>query len=59
MPKKKEKKESMVEWSRRVFGYTKNGWLYVDNKKVSYVGPDEYDDDDDFDGFIDEDGGIG
>ena len=57
MPKKKEKKESMEEWRRRVFGYTKDGWLYVDNKRVSYVGPDE--DDDDFDGFIDEDGGIG
>ena len=54
MPKKKEKKESMEEWSRRVFGYTKYGWLYVDNKRVSYVGPDEDDDD-----FIDEDGGIG
>ena len=34
MPKKKEKKESMEEWSRRVFGYTKDGWLYVDNKRV-------------------------
>ena len=53
MPKKKEKKESMEEWSRRVFGYTKDGWLYVDNKRVSYVG-DEDDDD-----FIDEYGGIG
>ena len=41
MPKKKEKEESMEEWSRRVFGYTKDGWLYVDNKRVSYVGPDE------------------
>ena len=58
MTKKKQKKESMEEWSRRVFGYTKDGWLYVDNKRVSYVGPDE-DDDDDFGGFIDDDGGIG
>ena len=33
---------------------SKDGWLYVDNKRVSYVGPDEDDDD-----FIDEDGGIG
>ena len=53
MPKKKEKEESMAEWSRRVFGYTKDGWLYVDNESVSYGG-DEDDDD-----FIDEDGGIG
>ena len=45
MTKKKQKKESVGEWSRRVFGYTKDGWLYVNNKKVSYVGPDEYDDD--------------
>lgn len=33
------------EWSRKVFGYTKNGWLYVDNKPVSFIGDD---DDDDF-----------
>ena len=45
MPKKKEKKESMEEWSRRVFGYTKNGWLYVDNKRVSRI---ERDPDGDF-----------
>ena len=41
----KEKKESMAEWSRRVFGYTKNGWLYVDNKRVSRI---ERDPDGDF-----------
>ena len=32
------------EWSRKVFGYTKNGWLYVDNKPVSYIGNDDEDD---------------
>ena len=26
------------EWSRKVFGYTKNGWLYVDNNPVSFIG---------------------
>ena len=31
------------EWSRKVFGYTKNGWLYVDNKPVSYIGNDDED----------------
>ena len=32
------------ELSRKVFGYTKNGWLYVDNKPVSYIGNDDEDD---------------
>ena len=31
---KKNQQESINEWSRRVFGYTKNGYLYVNNKKV-------------------------
>ena len=31
------------EWSRKVFGYTKNGWLYVDNKPVSYIVNDDED----------------
>jgi len=30
-------------WSRKVFGYTKNGWLYVDNKPVSFIGDDDED----------------
>ena len=45
MTKKKQKKESIGEWSRRVFGYTKDGWLYVDNKRVSRI---ERDPDGDF-----------
>lgn len=36
--------QELNEWSRTVFGYTKNGWLYVDNKPVSFIG----DEDDDF-----------
>ena len=31
---KKNQQESINKWSRRVFGYTKNGYLYVNNKKV-------------------------
>ena len=34
MTNKQNKKESIGNWSRRVFGYTKNGYLYVNNKKV-------------------------
>jgi len=33
--------KEMNEWSRKVFGYTKNGWLYIDNKPVSYIGEEE------------------
>ena len=29
------------EWSRKVFGYRKNGWLYVDNKPVSFIGEED------------------
>ena len=35
--------QDLNKWSRKVFGYTKNGWLYVDNKPVSYIGNDEED----------------
>jgi len=34
MTNKQNKKESISNWSRRVFGYTKNGYLYVNNKRV-------------------------
>ena len=34
MTNKQNKKESISNRSRRVFGYTKNGYLYVNNKKV-------------------------
>ncbi len=30
----KKQKEGINNWSRRVFGYTKDGYLYVNNKKV-------------------------
>ena len=46
----KKQKESINDWSRRVFGYTKNGYLYVNNKKVKKLERDidadhiEYDD---------------
>ena len=30
----KKQKESINDWSRRVFGYTKDGYLYVNNKRV-------------------------
>ena len=33
--------KEMNEWSRKVFGYTKTGWLYIDNKPVSYIGEEE------------------
>lgn len=36
--------KDLNEWSRKVFGYTKNGWLYVDNKKVSKIDYLESDD---------------
>lgn len=29
-----KQKENTDNWSRRFFGYTKNGYLYVNNKKV-------------------------
>ncbi|WP_290943551.1 hypothetical protein [Hyphomonas sp.] len=41
---KNNQQESINEWSRRVFGYTKNGYLYVDNKKVSKIDCLESDD---------------
>lgn len=34
MTNKQNKKESINDWSRRVFGYTKNNYLYVNNKRV-------------------------
>ena len=34
MTNKQNKKESINDWSRRVFGYTKDGYLYVNNKRV-------------------------
>ena len=40
----KKQKENINDWSRRVFGYTKNGYLYVDNKKVSKIDYLESDD---------------
>ncbi len=34
MTNKQNKKESINDWSRHVFGYTKDGYLYVNNKRV-------------------------
>ena len=46
----KKQKESISNWSRRVFGYTKNGYLYVNNKRVKKlernIDGDHIDDDD-------------
>ena len=46
----KKQKESINDWSRRVFGYTKNGYLYVNNKRVKKpkrnIDGDNIDDDD-------------
>tara|TARA_R100000278_G_scaffold1951_2_gene3810 strand:+ start:15 stop:179 length:165 start_codon:yes stop_codon:yes gene_type:complete len=44
MTNKQNKKESINDWSRRVFGYTKDGYLYVNNKKVSKIDCLESDD---------------
>lgn len=33
--------QELNKWSRKVFGYTKNGWLYVDNKPVSFIGEED------------------
>ena len=41
---KNNQQKSINDWSRRVFGYTKNGYLYVDNKKVSKIDYLESDD---------------
>lgn len=50
MTNKQNKKESISNWSRRVFGYTKNGYLYVNNKRVKKlernINGDHIDDDD-------------
>ena len=45
------KKESIGNWSGRVFGYTKNGYLYVNNKRVKKLERDidgDHIDDDDY-----------
>ena len=50
MTNKQNKKESISNWSLRVFGYTKNGYLYVNNKRVKKlkrnIDGDHIDDDD-------------
>ena len=51
MTNKQNKKESIGNWSRRVFGYTKDGYLYVNNKKVKKLERDidgDYIEDDDY-----------
>ncbi len=48
---KNNQQKNINDWSRRVFGYTKNGYLYVNNKKVKKLerNPNgDYIDDDDF-----------
>ena len=37
--------QELNEWSRKVFGYTKNGWLYVDNNPVSFIGDEDENED--------------
>ena len=50
MTNKQNKKETINDWSRRVFGYTKDGYLYVNNKRVKKlerdINGDHIDDDD-------------
>tara|TARA_R100001591_G_scaffold68482_1_gene77410 strand:+ start:415 stop:567 length:153 start_codon:yes stop_codon:yes gene_type:complete len=47
----KKQKESISDWSRRIFGYTKDGYLYVNNKRVKKLNREidgDFIDDDDF-----------
>ena len=47
MKKTKTKTSDMGTWSRKMFGYTKNGYLYVNGKKRKLSQEDNHIEDED------------